>query len=341
MIRAMVESPVGDDGFGEDPTTNRLEAYCAELFGKEAAMFSPSGTMSNQLALRALIRPGDDVILDRASHFSVYESAPSADLAGVALNTVEAPDGILTPALIDAAIDAKCRYRPYAQARLVLLENTMNYHAGRLVPVSAICDVSDFCRANRLKIHLDGARLFNAAVATGTPPRGYGELVDTVSTCFAKGLGAPCGSILAGAKDVIEEARYYRKSYGGAMHQSGYMAGAALYALHHNIERLADDHENAQALYTQLIREGVPKSYFSPVHTNMIIIDLASLKRAAHEVTEDAAREGVLVKDISRYRLRLVTHLDVRANDIPRAASVIGAAIRKLMSVNRIYGIAV
>jgi len=322
MLEAMLSSAVGDDAFGEDQTTNALEEYAAELLGKPAAIFTPSGTMSNQIALRLHTRPGDEVILDESYHFNVYESAPSADLAGVSLNTVKTDDGILTPAHIAEAIDSKSRDFRYCQPAMLALENTINFRGGRVVPLAALHRVAEFARSKGMRVHLDGARLFNAAVASGTEPRRYGAITDTLSVCFAKGLGAPFGSVLAGPADLILRARIHRKSYGGAMHQCGHLAGAALYALRHNVTRLAEDHAVARHLASILAEH--PALGVSPatVDSNIVIADLTSTGLPGDAVARAAGQRGLLVMPIGNAKVRFVTHMGVGIADVAAAAAI-------------------
>ncbi|MET7878889.1 GntG family PLP-dependent aldolase [Micromonospora profundi] len=322
MLRAMWASPVGDDGYGEDPTTNALEEYCADLFGKEEAVFMPSGTMSNQIALRLHTRPGDEIVVEESYHLNTYESAPSADLAGVVVNPVRATDGLLTPDLILAAVDGKCRDPRYAQVRMIGVENTINYRSGRVVPLASLHPIREFAQANGMAVHLDGARLFNAVVATGTTAKEYATTADTVSTCFAKGLGAPFGSVLVGPADLMREARYYRKSYGGALHQCGHLAGAALYALRHNVERLAEDHVTARALAEALLGEPLLGVAIDEVQSNIVIVDVSNSGLTAQRLTELAHDEGLLMVPISRYRVRFVTRMGISMSDVLTAAKI-------------------
>ncbi|MFI1018580.1 threonine aldolase family protein [Streptomyces sp. NPDC020965] len=324
MLRAMGRAAVGDDNFREDTATNELEEHCAFLFGKEASLFTPTGTMSNQLALRVHTRPGDEVVLDEASHFNTYESAPSADLAGVSLNTVRTVDGVLTAENITDAVDAKSRDPRYSQTTMIALENTINYRAGRVVPLVALQDVWRFSRKKNMRVHLDGARLFNAMIASGTPAHEYGGISDTLSVCFAKGLGAPFGSILAGSRDEIEEARYYRKSYGGAMHQSGHLAAAALYALENNVSRLDEDHALARRIFDLVQQADIDGIAIDEVQSNIVIIDLSALAISAEAVVSRMSEDGVLGMAISRHRVRFVTHLGVQ----PESSGVVAESFR-------------
>lgn len=327
MLRAMLGAKVGDDGYGEDPTTNELEEHCADLFGLEAALFLPTGTMSNQIALRVHTRPGDEVITEETYHLNTYESAPTADLAGVSLNAVRTEDGVLRPEHITAAVDGKTRDPRYSQPVLVGLENTVNYRAGLVVGADDLAAVSGFARSRGMRVHLDGARLFNAVVATGTAPERYGAVCDTVSICFAKGLGAPFGSVLAGPADLIGEARYYRKSYGGALHQCGHLAAAALHALRHNVDQLADDHANAALLGGLLADARVAGVVVEDVPTNIVIIDVRATGVVASSVVASIEAEGVRALAISPHRIRFVTHRNVTKRQVEYAAEVVAGVL--------------
>lgn len=338
MLKAMQDAPLGDDGFGEDAATKLLEVFCAELLGKEAALFTPTGTMSNQLALRVHTRPGDEVIIDESYHFNVYESAPSTDLAGISLNTVRTEDGILTPTHVFDAIEGKCRDPRYTQARMVGVENTINYRSGRVFPVDRLRELRSFTQGLGLRMHLDGARLFNAVVTTGIEPAVYGGLVDSLSICFAKGLGAPFGSALAGTADMIDEARYYRKSYGGAMHQCGGLAAAALYSLRYNVDRLAEDHATARCL-ADLLNEH-PMVEFEPDHieSNILIVDVQASGADAKTVAEWCKQTGLLVVPLSSRKIRFVTRMGVTNKDVTRAADIFCTVLDDIARRHQVHG---
>lgn len=253
MLLAMAESEVGDDCFGEDPTVQALEARCANLFGHEAALLLPSGTMSNQLALRCLTNPGDEVICDSSYHVNFFEASPTCDLAKVSVNPVTVADGILSPVNVDEAISRRARWsNAYAKPTLIWIENTINGHGGRIYPLDKLRDLSEYAQNSKLNIFMDGARLFNAIVATGIDPKVYGGMVTALTVCFSKGMGAPIGSVLIGSKDFVRRARVIRKWYGGAMHQSGFIAAAALFALDNNLVNLKTDHQNARSFYRKV-----------------------------------------------------------------------------------------
>ncbi|MFJ1706956.1 threonine aldolase family protein [Kitasatospora sp. NPDC088346] len=333
MVQAMVSVRLGDDNFGEDAATNELEEHCAALLGKQAAVFVPTGTMSNQIALRLHTRPGDDVILDASYHVNTYESAPSADLAGVCLHPVDTGTGMLTPGDIDRAIDAKARDPRYARPALLALENTVNHRAGRVVPLGLLQTLFRHARGRGMRVHLDGARLFNASVASRTPLESYGTTADTISVCFAKGLGAPVGSVLAGDAELMDQARYYRKSYGGALHQSGHLAAAALFALRHNIARLQDDHAAARLLAERLARQGL-LDVEGPVDTNMVIVDTARSGITAAGLAEALADKSVLAMPVGAHRLRFVTHLHITTADVRAAADATAAVTDTLRAAS-------
>ena len=316
MRRVMAKAEVGDDCFGDDLSTHMLEEVCAALFGKEAALFMASGTMSNQVALRALTSPGDEVITEERYHINYFESAQSSDLARVVLNICHCPDGILRPRDVAERIASKPRGRLYAQPKLVTVENTINVVGGKVFPLANLKDLADYAHSGGLAVHLDGGRIFNACVASGVEPEEYAKLCDTVSACFSKGLGAPFGSILCGSREVIEKARRYRKWYGGALHQSGIMAAAALHALEHNLSRLAIDHDNAQ-LMARLLRElpGI-SLLFEPVETNMVYFDVSALGMDAEEFCRRSAQAGVLFFPWGQETVRAATHLGIFEADI-------------------------
>ena len=255
MREAMARAEVGDDVFGDDPTVTRLEARTAEILGKEAAVFTPSGTMANQLALRAHTEPGDEILVDGNAHIYYYETGAPAALAGVMCRCLPGVRGLFTVADVEAALRPADQH--FAPTKLVCLENTHNRGGGSVWPMERIREIADVSRARGLRLHLDGARLWNAAVATGIPERDYAAHFDSVSVCFSKGLGAPIGSALCGTREFIQRARRFRKMYGGGMRQAGIIAAGALHALEHHRARLAEDHANARALAEEIGRAHV------------------------------------------------------------------------------------
>jgi threonine aldolase len=323
MRRAMAAADVGDDVFGDDPTVNRLEQRVAELLGKEAAVYMPSGTMTNQVALRTHTEPGDEVILEAESHVYFYEAGAPGALSGVMCRLIPGQRGIVT------AADLRGALRPWNQhypvTKLVCIENTHNRGGGSVWSLEAVAEVSDAARAAGLKCHLDGARLWNACIATGTPEREYARHFDSVSVCFSKGLGAPVGSALAGSREFIARSRRFRKQFGGGMRQAGVIAAGALHALEHHRERLAVDHENARLLGAR-IEETSGLGLAHKVETNILVV---KVDRIPAEVFIGRLKEsGVLVTPRGADTFRAVTHLDVTREQVLEAADI----MRRLVS---------
>ncbi|MBI2369800.1 MAG: low-specificity L-threonine aldolase [Deltaproteobacteria bacterium] len=312
MRQAMAEAEVGDDVFGEDPTVNALQARSAALLGKEAALFVPSGTMANQLAIRTHTEPGDEVIIEGSSHPFNYEGGATAALSGVQFFTLPGRRGILEASQIEAAIRPPDHH--YPRTRLVCLENTHNRGGGSIFPLEKILEIAGVARDRGLALHLDGARLFNACVATGIKPAEYARHFDSVSFCLSKGLGAPVGSLLAGSAAFIDRAHRFRKMFGGGMRQAGILAAAGLYALDHHIERLEEDHRHARLLAQGLA--GFPGVEVKPeeVETNMVFVRVTD--RPAAELARALREQGVLLLATARDTIRCVTHLDVSEADI-------------------------
>ena len=328
MRRAMADAPVGDDVYREDPTIDRLQQMVAGMLGKEAALYVPSGTMSNQLCLRTLTHMGDEVIIHEDAHVLHYEGGSAAALSGLQLRPLPGDCGVLSPEAVDATIRPDGEH--FAHTGAVEMENTHNRCGGTIWPLEAMKAVSDLARERGIKVHLDGARLWNAHVVTGVSLADYAATADSVSVCFSKGLGAPVGSALAGSYDFVERARNNRKRFGGAMRQAGIIAAGAIYAIEHNLERLAEDHQNAATLASCLLQvPGV--AIHHPVQTNIVIADVAALG-GADRVVEALREQGVLCGVASPMRVRFVTHLDVSA----AAAKVAGeVALRVLSALGR------
>lgn len=322
MREVMARAPVGDDVYGEDPSVARLESEVAALLGKPAALFVPSGTMGNQIALLVHTRPGDEVIVGEGAHVAWYESGAGAALAGVQF-AVAGRGGCFDAHAVRAAAKPVRDY--YPRTSLVAVENTHNRGGGKLFPEAALAGVVEAARELGLGLHLDGARLWNAAVASGRPPSALAAPFDTVSVCFSKGLGAPVGSALAGSREAIARARRFRKMLGGGMRQAGVLAAAALYALEHHRDRLRDDHEHARLLARELAREGFPVEP-ADVETNIVIVRLPG--GGAERVVERAAAASVLLNALDERTLRLVTHLDVDREAVLTASRVLGTALR-------------
>lgn len=315
MRRAMADAEVGDEQRLADPTVNALQDRVAELLGHEAGLFLPSGTMCNAIAFRLHLRPGgDEVLLDAASHPVLNEAGAPAALSGAMVHPLEGDGGIFAPEQLEAAVRTPAnRYNP--RSRLVSVEQTTNYGGGRIWPLETIGGVLAVARAHGLRAHLDGARLMNAVVASDVPAADYASGFDTAWLDFTKGLGAPVGAVLAGSRELIGEAWRYKQMIGGAMRQAGIVAAAGLYALDHNVERLAEDHANARALAEGLAGlRGVGVDP-SAVETNVVMLDVDDAARRSDELRS----AGVEVTAIDRARLRAVTHLDVDRSGIERA----------------------
>lgn len=323
MRAAMAAAEVGDDVYGEDPTVKRLEEQVAELLGKESALFVPSGTMGNQIALLVHTRPGDEVIVGEGAHCAFFESGAGAAWAGVQF-AVAGKGGLLSA---EEALDAlKPPHDHFPRSRLVVLENTHNRSGGRVFPQAEVLRIEGAARSHGLALHLDGARLWNAAVATGLSLATLAAPFDTVNVCFSKGLGAPVGSAFVGSRDHVRAAWRFRKMLGGGLRQAGILAAAAIYALEHHRERLRDDHENARRFAEALA--GAPGIEVSePVETNIVV--LTATRAAAPELARRAAEQGVLLNAISRTTLRAVTHLDIDDEAVLRAAEVLRTLARE------------
>jgi len=310
MRRAMLAAPVGDDVFGEDPTVNRLEEYVADLLGKEAALYAPSGTMTNQIGVHLSTSPGEEVLMHEGSHIFVYEAGAPAMLSGVQLRTLPGENGVLDPEAVRAAVRPENVHFP--RSRLLCLENTHNTSGGRIFPLEDFAAAAATARDLGLKVHLDGARLFNAQAATGILAREWCAHTDTVSVCSSKGLGAPVGSVLAGDEETIMEARRARKAFGGGMRQAGIIAAASLYAFENHVDRLAEDHEHARNLASGLREAGyeVPEP-----ETNLVLVAVDN----PSEFLQALAREGVLATPGKPGYVRLCTHLDAVEREIEAA----------------------
>jgi threonine aldolase len=321
MREAMARAEVGDDVFGEDPTVNRLQHTVAGLLGKEAALYVPSGTMGNQTCIKVHTQPGDEVIAEKGCHVFNYETGGMAFLSHVQVNTLEGVHGAITAAQVKQAIRPKFYYMP--RTRLICLENTHNRAGGTVYPVDIIREIHTLARQEGIKLHLDGARLWNACAATGIMPKEYASFFDSVSVCLSKGLGAPVGSVIAGSSEFINEARHYRKIFGGGMRQAGVLAAAGLYALDHNVGRLKEDHEKARYLATELSLVRGFGIDLSSVQTNIVIISVEKSGKSPEEVLSILKSRGVLLTLGNYMGVRAVTHLDVSMDQVKRAAAVI------------------
>jgi threonine aldolase len=329
MRSAMAQAPVGDDVFHDDPTVNALEERLADLLGKEAAVFVPSGTMSNQIGVRVHCSPGDEFICEAGCHIYNYEQAGYAQLSGVAARTVEGQFGVLKLEQLTGLIRPDNEH--LTRTRLVCLENTHNRGGGRVLPYDGVAAICGWARQHGLATHLDGARLFNAAVATGIEAGRWAGHFDTVSVCFSKGLGAPVGSALSGPKDLIARARRHRKLFGGGMRQAGIIAAGALYALEHHVPRLAEDHANARRL-GEAIR-GIDGLELRPpeIDTNLVVIHVEPRLGTAGQFAARLQERGLSVLAIGPTLLRAVTHLDVNAEQIDRACEILDEVAREVI----------
>ena len=317
MRQAMAEAEVGDDVFGEDPTVNALQEKVAALLGKEKALFVPSGTMANQLSIKAHTQPGDEVILEASSHPYNFEGGASAVLSGVQFFCLPGIRGILEASQLEEAIRPLDHH--FAVSRLVCLENTHNRGGGSIYPLKNISDISQLAHSKGLLVHLDGARLWNASVATGLEPSKYAQWADSVSVCLSKGLGAPVGSLVSGSAAFIDRVHRFRKMFGGGMRQAGILAAAGIFALKNNLERLAEDHGNAKRLVLGLSE--LPRVSVNPDHveTNIVIFDLKPSGMTAPQVARAMKERGVLIHAFGKTQIRLVTHLGISPGDIEKA----------------------
>jgi threonine aldolase len=325
MRKAMAKAEVGDDVFGEDPTVNALQAKVAKILGKEASIFVPSGTMGNQLAIKSHTQPGDEVIIEATSHPYNFEGGASAALSGIQFYCLKGVRGILDASQFEEAIRPDDHHFPVT--KLICLENTHNRGGGSIYPIERIAEISRLARSKGLLVHLDGARLWNASVASGIKPQEYARWADSVSVCLSKGLGAPIGSLVAGTKTFIDRVHRFRKMFGGGMRQAGIIAAAGIYALDHHIDRLKEDHQNAKRLALGL--KEIKGISIDPeeVETNIVIFDIAEMGMTAAQVRDEMKKKGVLIHAFGKTQIRLVTHLDVSKEDIEVALKAFRRAL--------------
>lgn len=321
MRRAMAEAEVGDDVYGEDPTVRALEERTAALLGKEAALFVPSGTMANQIAVGVNTQPGDEVLCASTSHVYVWEAGGIARLSGVTARTFAGDGGLLSVDELREVIRPDDPH--YVRTRLVSLENTHNRGGGRVHPIDEVARIARWAREHDLRMHLDGARLMNAVIASGIAASEWGRHFDTVSICFSKGLGAPVGSALAGSAGAIRDGRRLRKLFGGGMRQAGVLAAAALYALDHHVDRLKHDHDNARLLAGAFESTEYFTLESGPVETNLVWVKVDPSLGTAAEVAAYLRSHGVFVSALGAQVLRACTHLDVSRAQVEQAADVI------------------
>jgi threonine aldolase len=319
MRQAMMEAEVGDDVYGEDITVNKLQDMIASMFGKEAAMFVPSGVMGNQVCIRTHTNHGDEIIADEDAHIFVYENVAAAALSGVNIKTVPNTNGVITSDQIKKAIRPFAYYLP--KTKLICLENTHGRSGGTIFPIAEIKKISEVARENNIMMHLDGARIWNASVSSGASFKEYAKYFDSISVCLSKGLGAPIGSVILGSKDFIERTRVFRKMFGGGMRQVGIIAAAGLYAVENNIKRLEEDHKNAKILGAVISKLKTFKIDMKFVQTNMVIAEIVS-KHTQDEVLNKLRSNGLLLTPERHNCIRAVTHLDVSFEDVNTACEI-------------------
>ena len=325
MRRAMAEAEVGDDVFGDDPTVNSLQEYCAELLGKEAGLFVPTGSMGNQVSLGAQSRPGDEVVCEAGAHFIHYEGGSVAANLGLVTRLVPGTNGVFGADQVAGAIRKGTEHNPHTA--VVAFENTHNAAGGKVFPLEEAQAIAKICRENDVAVHLDGARIFNAQAATGIRAAEWAECADTISFCFSKGLGAPIGSMVVGSAEVMKEARRLRKRMGGGMRQVGVIAAAARVAIETGVDRLADDHANARRLAEGLAELDPQSVDLSAVETNMVYVDLRPFSKRGPEVRDELLEHGIVTLAGGAEVMRLVTHRDVDGDGIERAIEAFGKVL--------------
>ncbi|WAH37781.1 threonine aldolase family protein [Alicyclobacillus dauci] len=328
MRRAMAEAEVGDDVYGEDPTVNRLETLAAEMLGKEAALFVTSGTQGNQVAIATIARTGEEVIAEAESHIFYYEAAAVSAFVGAQIRQVPGRKGVLQPTDIKQAIRPRDVHQP--RTALICIENTHNRAGGTVTPVHVLEEISSIAKASGVPVHMDGARLFNAAVASGRSAKEIASHVDTVQFCLSKGLSAPVGSVLAGSKAFIDEARQWRKRMGGGLRQAGILAAPGILALTTMVDRLAEDHENARYLAEQLSALPGVTVDLETVQTNIVIADIAGTEVDVNVFVQALRDEGVLSSAFGPTTVRFVTNKDVSREDISTAVDVIANVLKQV-----------
>jgi threonine aldolase len=323
MREAIFNAEVGDDAYGEDKSVNRLQDYCKDLFQVEEALFVTSGMLGNRLALLSQTSPGDEVVTDYSYHINFFDSAAAASVCQVVLNTRHTENGILTPEEVEKALDSKPRYHHFAQVKLVSIENTINGWAGKIFPFEDIKKLKTYTMQKGMLLHLDGARLFNAHVETLIPFSEYARQADTLSVCFSKGLGAPFGSMLMGKKETIEKAKRYRSWLGSGVHQMGFYASAALYALQNNISSLKQDHVLAALLAEKLASISELKLETSPSGTNMVQFSLTKPGSNCQNFLKRCQEKGLLLFPWLPSKIRAVVHRPISEKDILKAVQII------------------
>jgi len=327
MRRAIAEAEVGDDVYGEDPTIQELESLAAKILGKEAALFVPSGTMGNQVSVMTHTQRGDEVIMEAESHVYYYEVGAMAVLSGVQACPVPGKRGVMDPDDVRRAIRERGNIH-FPRTSLVVLENTHNRGGGKVLPLDNVKAISDIAHSNGLSVHMDGARIFNAQVASGIPASEYAKYADSVMFCLSKGLCAPVGSMVVGSKDFIDRARKNRKMLGGGMRQAGILAAAGIIALTKMVDRLQEDHDNAKLLAVKLQELGYGVNP-EEVETNMVVVDVTPTGKDVHTVEKELKTRGVLANANSPKTLRLVTHYGITSDDAIKAVEVFADIIRQ------------
>ncbi len=323
MRQAMANAEVGDDVFGEDPTVLALQEKVAALLGKEQAIYVASGVMSNQLAIKAQTDPGDEIICEQDAHIFNYETAAPSLISSVQVKTIPGVRGVIRAEQLTTAMRPKVYYMP--RSRMICLENTHNRAGGTVYPLDEIKKIASFARSHEITMHLDGARLWNAWVATGIHPKEYAQYFDSVSVCFSKGLGAPVGSAVVGSAAMIERVHRWRKIYGGGMRQAGIIAAGALYALDHNIERLKEDHEKAKYFAERISALSRLSVDMETVQTNIVIVNTEKTGKQPDEIIALLRSKGLLVTLGSYNSIRAVMHLDVSMEQVKQAVQIFTA----------------
>lgn len=321
MRKAMHDAEVGDDVYKEDPTVNRLEEYAAELLGKEAALFVPTGTMGNQICINVLTQPGDEIICERDAHIFVYESGSPARLSGVQCYLVQGEKGVITPEQVEELIRPESAYY-MPRTKIIEVENTHNRAGGTIIPIENIKALAELADKHGINYHLDGARIWNASVETGISIAEYASYFGTLSVCLSKGLGAPIGSVIAGTKDFIKEAYRVRKAIGGGMRQVGVIAAAGLYALENNIPRLKEDHERARSLAKHLSTIDNIEVNLDDVQTNIFMFAVKGMK--IDDVLDKCKENGILLNPGGVNTIRVTTHMDITDEDIEETKRIFG-----------------
>ena len=327
MYEAMVSAEIGDDMSALDPTVNRLEAMACEMLGKEAAVFACSGTQSNQMGVKTHCNPGDELLIETRGHIANFEAGGPAALSGVTCRQIPGHNGMLDIEQLEGMIRADNQH--LCITRLLCLENTTNSGGGRAYPIEQVERVCGWAHDNGLKVHVDGARLFNALVATGYSPAEFAQHVDTISICFSKGLGCPMGSILVGSGEDIRKARRIRKLFGGALRQAGVVAGAAVYALENNIERMEVDHQNAKAFAEAISGIDGIQIDVDEVETNLVFFEVDPQLGDATQLSTKLRENGVKIGAAGQYRLRACTHLDVDRDQVLQAAETVQQCVQE------------